>query len=174
MFNADAAQPTVSPAVTTTYYVDLTLDGCSNRDSVTVHVVDHVTLSVMKDTTICSGDSLQLRIASDGLQYNWLPATQLNDASLPQPLPIQAPQLLYRYSIHWKMHCNRAGAGKGRPLSCCYCRRRYVYLFGTAAVLHGTTNGSTYAWSPPGGIRDLLALNTITYPATTTTISLRL
>ena len=40
----NTASPVVSPPVTTTYYVDLDDNGCINHDSVTIHVVDHVTL----------------------------------------------------------------------------------------------------------------------------------
>lgn len=170
MINPDAAQPTVSPAVTTTYYVDLTLDGCQNRDSVTVHVVDHVTLGIMKDTTICSGDSLQLRIASDGLQYSWLPATLLNDASLQQPTAYSGATTTYTVTASIG-HCTATEQVQVEavPYPVAIVGADTAICFGTAAVLHGTTDGSTYTWSPPGGIRDVQALNTITYPATTTT-----
>ena len=47
MNNANLAAPLVSPPVTTKYYVDLNDNGCLNRDSVVISVVDHVTLSAM-------------------------------------------------------------------------------------------------------------------------------
>jgi hypothetical protein len=43
------ANPFVSPVSTTTYFVDLNDDGCMNRDSVTVRVVDHVSLELGND-----------------------------------------------------------------------------------------------------------------------------
>jgi gliding motility-associated-like protein len=40
----------------------------------------------MRDTTICQGDQIQLKINSDGFQYSWLPATQFQDAKAKNPL----------------------------------------------------------------------------------------
>lgn len=77
--NSNTASPVVSPSLTTTYFVNLDDDGCLNRDSVKVRVTDHVTLQAMNDTTICQGDAIQLRIASDGFKYTWTPALTLNN-----------------------------------------------------------------------------------------------
>ncbi len=70
---ASTGSPVVNPLSTTKYYVDLNENGCTNRDSVMVRVVDHVSLSMMPDTTICLGDTIRLRLRSDGLQYSWSP-----------------------------------------------------------------------------------------------------
>jgi gliding motility-associated-like protein len=78
--------PLVSPDVSTTYYVSYSDNfGCSATDSVRVNVVDRVSLNAMPDTTICTGDTVLLRINSDGLQYTWTPPATLNNASIQSP-----------------------------------------------------------------------------------------
>ena len=57
MIDPNSANPTVFPNATTTYFADLEIEGCTNRDSVKVRVVDHVNLQVMTDTTICALDT---------------------------------------------------------------------------------------------------------------------
>jgi PKD repeat protein len=94
--NANSATPTVSPTSTTTYFVDLNDDGCLNRDSVLINVVDHVSLRTMNDTTICSGDTIRLNIFSDGLRYLWSPSSQLDDATLQNPVAVTNANTNYK------------------------------------------------------------------------------
>ncbi len=86
IINANTATPTVSPTSTMHYYVNLDDNGCLNRDSVQVRVVDHVTLQVMDDTTICQGDAILLHLASDGLRYEWTPAQQMPNPYIASPI----------------------------------------------------------------------------------------
>jgi hypothetical protein len=53
-----------------------------------VQVVDHVSLEVMSDTTICSRDTIRLQIVSDGFQYAWTPAAQLMNPAIKNALAI--------------------------------------------------------------------------------------
>ncbi|HEY6976074.1 MAG TPA: PKD domain-containing protein [Chitinophagaceae bacterium] len=168
--NTNSAQPTVVPKATTTYYVDLTLNGCTNRDSVTVHVVDHVTLKAMSDTTICSGDSIQLHIASDGLKYNWLPASQLNNATTQQPTAYTVTTTKYNVTAIIGA-CNATDAINVTtiPYPVAVAGMDTVICFGTEAILNGITDGSSYVWFPPEEIADIHALHTTVFPHATTT-----
>ena len=94
--NSNTATPTVFPVTTSTYYVNLEREGCNNRDSVYVQVVDHVSLQLMNDTTICSRDTIQLKIISDGFQYAWTPAGQLINATVKNPLAITPVTTAYQ------------------------------------------------------------------------------
>ncbi|MFT3981890.1 MAG: PKD domain-containing protein [Ferruginibacter sp.] len=85
--NVNSFTPLVSPDVTTTYYVNYADNfGCTASDSVKVNVVDHVTLNLMADTTICLTDTVILRNQSDGLSFTWTPAATLNNATLQSPV----------------------------------------------------------------------------------------
>lgn len=170
ILNADSSTPTVIPKSTTTYYVELTLDGCINKDSVVVNVVDHVTLQAMQDTTICSGDSILLHIISDGLKYNWSPSMQLNNALLQQPTAYT--NINTKYSVIANIGlCTAADdinvitvpypvADAGTDTTIC---------FGAEAILNGITDGTTYTWSPPQNVKDFHSLHTVVFPASTTT-----
>ncbi len=84
--NVNSFNPLVSPDVTTTYtatYADAF--GCVAVESVTVNVVDRVTLQAGVDTIICLTDSIILRVNSDALQYAWTPAQTLDDSTKKNP-----------------------------------------------------------------------------------------
>ncbi|MDP4265832.1 MAG: PKD domain-containing protein [Bacteroidota bacterium] len=65
---------TVSPSVTTTYYVFIDNDGCTASDMVVVSVIDCDSIasgiSFSRDKTICAGESINLT-ASGGEYYIW-------------------------------------------------------------------------------------------------------
>lgn len=170
IIHSDSSHPTVTPTVTTTYYVDLTLDGCTNKDSVIISVVDHVTLQTMNDTTICSGDSIPLHITSNGLRYNWSPALQLDNAALQQPTAYTNTDTKYTVI---------AGIGdctakddinvKAVPYPVAIASADTVICFGTSAILNAITDGTTYAWSPSQNVQDVHALHTTVFPNATAT-----
>ncbi|HXW00635.1 MAG TPA: hypothetical protein VEC93_19620, partial [Anaerolineae bacterium] len=86
---ANSPTPSFAPLVTTTYRVTQTMGNCISRDSVRIGVINFVTLIAMSDTTICLGDSLQLRSTGNALEYQWTPAadlrTPLSANSVAQP-----------------------------------------------------------------------------------------
>ena len=147
IINANTTSPTVSPATTTTYYADLNSDGCLNRDSIKVRVVDHVTLQSMNDTTICSGDTIQLRIVSDGLRYSWTPADQLINATVKNPLAITAVTTPYNViasiggcSANEQINVTAIpfpSANAGKDIEICY---------KAVLQLHAATDGTSWQW----------------------------
>lgn len=165
IINAGTPSPTVMPTTSTTYYVDLNFDGCTNRDSVRVNVVDHVTLEPMKDTIICSGDTIQLIVTSDGLKYTWSPAGQLNDATIQQPLAITNMDTKYTVTSNIGNCIAKEEINvKTIPYPIALAGKDTVVCFGTSAFLNGTTNGSSFSWSPATNVLDINALNTIATP----------
>lgn len=165
---AGTATPQVSPASTTRYFVDLSIDGCTNRDSVLVRVVDFVTLNAMNDTTICRGDSIRLRVSSDGLRYLWTPATQLSDPTLANPLayPLTATTYQVRATIGGCSETDEVRitpvpyplVAAGSDTTICY---------NTTAFLQGTTNGTSWQWSPASSLNDAGILSPSAYPSRT-------
>ncbi len=169
ILNPNTATPVVSPPVTTKYYVDLDDNGCKNRDSVTVRVVDHVTLLMMNDTTICRGDTIQLRVVSDGLQYVWAPAAQIIDPTVQNPMVFTVNTTTYQvtaiiggcsdtksirvFTIPYPV----ANAGEDQDI--CY---------NTSTRLNGTVNGISWSWSPAAFLNDATILNPIASPPRST------
>ncbi|MFX4721620.1 hypothetical protein ABTB22_19550, partial [Acinetobacter baumannii] len=61
IINPNTASPTVFPKDTTQYYVTVNDNGCSNKDTVTVNVLQFITVRAGVDTTICLTDTVQLK-----------------------------------------------------------------------------------------------------------------
>jgi len=60
----------ITPAITTILVVTVTSGSCSASDSITIFVDDYPIANAGKDTTICSGSTINL-IASGGDNYSW-------------------------------------------------------------------------------------------------------
>ncbi len=67
-------------------------------DSVTLHILDAPMATILTpDTTICSGNSVQLRVNGDNsLQYTWTPGTGLNNAAVKEPFATPAITTTYQ------------------------------------------------------------------------------
>lgn len=169
MLNANTATPTVSPATTTKYKVELNDNGCINVDSVTVNVVSFVTLTAMPDTTICSSDPVQLNASTNGLQFSWTNDGTLNDPSILNP--IAQPTTSTNYQITSTIGgCSATDnvmvttvpypiANAGQDSTIC---------FESSAQLNGSVNGTTFNWSPASTLDDPTVLNPIAFPTSTT------
>lgn len=170
IINPNTSSPTVSPTTTTTYYVTLNEDGCINTDSVKVRVVNFVTLQPMNDTLICRGDTIQLRTISDGLQFSWTPASQIIDATVKSPFAFTNNQQT-NYIVTARIGgCTATenvvvstvpypSVNAGEDFSICY---------NTAAQLNGSTDGTSWSWSPPNRVMNASVLTPIGYPPRTT------
>lgn len=168
--NANTSSPTIIPQATTKYYVDLDLQSCKNRDSVLVRVVDHVSLQTMKDTTICSGDNIQLKIISDALEYTWSPSNQLDSPFVAQP--IATTNNPTKYSLIASIgNCKISGSinVKAVPYPIVYAGSDTTICFGTTALLNASTDGSIFSWSPSTGVVNSSATFTKANPVATTT-----
>ncbi len=173
MQTAPSFSPKVSPAVTTVYYADLNDNGCTNRDSLRVRVTDKVNLSVMNDTTICAGDTIQLRIQSDALQYSWTPASQLNNPNLPQPVSITP--LNTRYTIRANIGSCVAQSSINIitvPYPLVNAGSDTMICFNSGAFLSGTSTGISTVWAPSVSVAQPGQLNTPISPPSTTTYTL--
>lgn len=148
---ADPASPVTAatPAVTTTYYVNLEDGGCTNFDSVRVRVVNFVTL-IARDTSICLGDTTQLNIISDGLQYNWSPAAQIVN-----PL-VKNPVVITPVNTTFTVTATIGGCTETRtmtvtpvPYPVANAGSDKAVCYSIPIQLDGSTNGSSWNWSSP-------------------------
>jgi len=167
--NANTATPVVSPAVTTTYYADLDSDGCLNRDSVKVRVVNFVSLQPMNDTIICSGDTIQLKVISDGLNYSWTPAAQLINANAKDPIaitPVTTPYLVTATIGGCTADAQIVVTAIRYPLA--DAGADTIICYHTSAQLQAITDGTSWQWAPASSLTDATLLNPIASPDNTT------
>ena len=167
--NANTGTPTVTPLSTIWYYVNLVDNGCVNRDSVHVRVVNSVTLKAINDTTICQGDAIQLNAASDGLVFSWTPVINLNNPNIINPIAITNSTTIYNV-VASIGSCSATDqvvvttvpypiANAGPNQTICY---------NTDAQLSGSHDGISFSWSPVSYLNNPNILNPISSPPRTT------
>lgn len=164
--NANTSTPTVNPATTTTYYVQLNDQGCVNTDSVKVNVVTFVTLNEMPDSTICATDEAQLRVSSDALQYQWTPAGGVNDPTIQNPIGITGATTTYQVlATIGSCSTTRTIDITAIPYPVANAGPDTTICYNTPAYLHGTHDGSSFTWSPTSTLLNSNSLNPIAYPS---------
>ena len=169
MLNPNTATPTVSPVITTYYTVQLDDNGCINRDSVQVRVVDHVTLLAMNDTTICQSDTVRLHVQSDGLRYNWTPANQVLNAAAANPDVVTRSNTKYEVTAS-------IGSCKAKdqvfittvPYPVADAGPDTTICFNTKAQLLASTEAIRFVWLPSPSLSNVSILNPVASPKTST------
>jgi gliding motility-associated-like protein len=168
--NANTSSPIATPKVSTDFIVTLDDNGCINKDTVSVRVTDKVALQVMRDTTICQGDTIQLRTRSDAFTYSWEPAAQLNNASSSNPFAVTVNETAYVVTANIGS-CTAMAQIKVAPIP--YPKINAgpdeTICFGATAQLAGQTDGISIQWSPGATLTSTAILNPIAHPLNTTT-----
>lgn len=168
IINPNTSNPVVSPMFTTWYHVNLNQNGCINKDSVRVRVTTGVYLFPMGDTTICRGDSIQLRINSNGLIYNWTPAANLIDPTVMSPIAVTWDTTTYQVT-GIVGGCSNTKQIKVNtvpyPLARLY--PDTIVCFNTPVQLRSSSNGSSFVWTPSTYLSNPLSLTPIARPPAT-------
>ncbi|MBI1341614.1 MAG: T9SS type B sorting domain-containing protein [Terrimonas sp.] len=71
--------------------------GCRHAQTVTVPLVNNLTVNAGNDTTICEGSSFAVRASSNASIFNWTPASGLNDPTLLNP--VASPVMATTYTL---------------------------------------------------------------------------
>lgn len=173
--NLNTDHPIVYPKTTTNYIV--TVDdnkGCVNSDTVLVRVIDKVDLELGDDIPLCQGDTLQLRPATNGLYFNWTPATYIDNTSAATPLVY--PPVTTRYSVTASVgKCSasddvtikvapypKVSASANDTLIC----------YGTTTQLNAEIVGSSFTWTPTNTLLNSATLSPVARPLQTTTYTI--
>jgi gliding motility-associated-like protein len=123
----------------------------------------------MNDTTICSGDTIQLRIVSDGLRYSWTPANQLINATVKNPLAITAVTTPYNVIASiGGCSANEQVTVTAIPFPSANAGKDTEICYKAVLQLHATTDGTSWQWSPALTLTDPLLLDPVASPLSTT------
>ncbi len=167
--NLTTGTPTVNPATTTVYHVQLDEQGCINTDSVIVRVVTFVTLNEMGDTTICATDAVQLTVNSNGLQYQWTPAPAFNNATIQNPIAIAGTTATYQVTATIGSCTTTKNIDViAVPYPVANAGPDEIICFNKLALLNGSHNGSSFSWSPTSSLTNANTLNPVAFPPRTT------
>ena len=169
MINGNTATPTVFPTQTTTYTVELNDNGCINRETARVRVVNEVTLMARPDTTICLTDSVQLSAVSDGLRFSWTPAQTINDPTRQNPMAKPTGTTTYQITAR----IGRCSATDDvvvttAPYPVVNAGPDTTICHETSAQLAGSHDGTTFTWTPTETLSGATTLNPVATPLTTT------
>jgi gliding motility-associated-like protein len=169
MINAASADPKVYPPVTTKYVVELDDNGCKNKDSLRVRVVDFVSLKARSDTTVCEFDGAPLGATTDGLKFSWTPAALVDNASLLNAVAYPTATTTYQLTASIG-HCSATDdvLVKVVPYPVVNAGIDTTICFNSMAQLSGTTNGSTFTWSPEASLINPGSLTPSAKPTSTT------
>ena len=176
--NPNISNPNVSLTDTLIYLVSVTSsNGCIDSDSITVFANQTVPSDAGNDTTICSGDSIQIGgnpTSVTGTTYLWSPSTSINDDTLANPVVFPTVSTMY-YVITSNDTCtgldsifvdvlSSPNINAGVDIQIC---------LGDSATL-SASGGASYLWTPTLNIfgdtiisNDTIA-NPIVYPVDTT------
>ena len=167
--NANTGTPTVNPLTSTWYYVNLNENGCLNRDSVNVRVINAVSVAAIGDTTICQGDTVQLNAVSNGLTYSWTPALNLDNPSLINPKAVVNANTTFTVTATVG-GCNATDQViiSTAPYPVANAGPDPVICFNAAVQLNATITGSSFTWTPPTYLDNPSVLNPRASPPGTT------
>jgi hypothetical protein len=169
--NENTADPNVWPKTTTYYTVTLNENGCINKDSVRVRVVDFVTLFAGADSTICLTDTIQLKPQTDGLKFEWSANVPgyISSATVKEPFVKPASNTTYHVIAHIGK-CSATGdvdistipypiARAGSDTLICY---------DDTATIQASIVGASFVWTPTNSLSSPNSLNTLAWPRQTT------
>jgi gliding motility-associated-like protein len=169
------ANPTASPATTTSYVVAVGVTGCSKikTDTVVITVRDKPVVNITNDTLICTIDTLQLNVAGPGTAI-WSPAYMINNINTLTPLVSPDVPTLYRVRFTDTFGCYNddsvlvdvkaqvtIDAGKDTSL----CKSE-------GFTLRTTGDATSYTWIPNLYLDDNTLKNPFANPPVTTTYTL--
>jgi len=169
---ANTATPIVNPKVDTAYTVTFTDNtGCVNSQRVAIDVKDTLLVRTSPDSTVCTGDTLQLKAITDGAyQFTWLNLANnsvvgnaLTTSVVPPPpaasyaIQVTLGSCSSRDTINFKV-VDPPHAYAGEDTTICY---------GDAVTLRAS-GGSSYTWTPAAVLSTPTRSVTLAKPLTTT------
>jgi gliding motility-associated-like protein len=139
---------------------------CTVSVNAVVGLTNDLTYTPQTDVTICESKSTQLNLVSNGLQYDWTPATGLSAVNIPNP--VASPTVTTQYIVNVTLgrcsakdtvmvNVNAAPVPNAGPdIFICY---------GQSATLQGS-GGTVYKWTPSTFLNNTSSPNAVSTPDT--------
>ncbi len=172
-FSSNDSVQIVSPNISTSYFVSVTNKfGCQNRDSTTIVVQKHFSLTYPRDTFVCSGKSVLLPV-SGAYKYAWLMdsatlSNTISNPASPTATPV-APSTIYKFVARDQFGCfNDTGLIKVnvRQFPTLTTVSKVVVKTGDSVILKTLSSPDvvSFAWSPTSYLRCINCPNTFCVP----------
>ncbi|MBU3743348.1 MAG: PKD domain-containing protein, partial [Sediminibacterium sp.] len=169
ILGAQSASPSVFPKQTTRYIATINANGCINTDTVTVNVLDYITVDAGADLSICVSDSIQIKTISKATSYLWSPTNGLSSSTAKFPLaaPISNTQYIVTANLG-KCQVKDTVIIKVYPYPIVNAGNDTLICSGSKAFLKGVVNSTNYYWSSSRSLSDIYSLTPIATPKSTT------
>ena len=190
--NANIANPVATPTSTITYLVIIDNgNNCASTDEVTITVANNLSVSLGNDVIVCPEENYTLS-ASGGSNYNWSPASGLDNASSPTPTANITTTTTYCVTVTDANGCQGTDcitievdnicegedigeeSNSGETINPCIigpavvaCPDKFMCPNGQAQLV--VNGGIRWEWSPATGLDDPFSSNPIATPSVTTT-----
>ncbi|MBC7722164.1 MAG: gliding motility-associated C-terminal domain-containing protein [Pedobacter sp.] len=169
LINPNTANPFAFPKDTTTYYVTVNNNGCINTDSITVNVLDFITVNAGLDTSICQTDTIRLRPISYALSYVWKASTGVAVDSVKNPLIKPLVNTYYYITANLgKCQAKDTVAVVVNPYPISNAGTDAAICFGNRVQLNGNIVGNSFSWSPTTSLINITTLTPTAGPTKTT------
>jgi len=169
--NPNIANPTASPATTTTYTVSGTdVNGCFGSDDVTVTVNQLPNISAGFGQGVCAGTDAQLN-ATGGVSYVWSPTTGLSNPNIGNPL-VTFIQDTMSFTV---LGTDQFGCQNSSSVTVWQLDPPNVTVNPDTVICLGqsvnllATGGTSYVWSPAAGLSSTSIPNPVATPMSSTT-----
>lgn len=168
--NTNTANVVVYPKDTTQYIVSINNNGCISKDTITVNVLPFITIEAGLDSSICLTDTIQLKVTSKALQYQWTNSRNETIPSIKQPFVQPIGNTMYYVTANLgKCEDKDSVFIKTVPYPQSNAGLDTLICFGSRVQLNGSVVGSSFRWTPNLNMFNRNSLSPIVAPAKTTT-----
>lgn len=169
IINATSANPFVHPKDTATYVVTVNNNGCINKDSIQVNVLQFITINAGPDTSICKTDTLQFHPISYALSYKWTSTNGIPIAAVKNPKVVPSSNATYFVQANLgKCPAYDTVNVQVFPYPTLQASGNAIICFGNRTQLYGATNADNFSWSPSNSLMNANTLQPIAGPNKTT------
>lgn len=139
-WNTNDVTPTITVNSPGIYWVDISLGGCTTRDSIQIYMLSVPTINLGNDTTICFGDSMLLQANVPNALYVWQNNSQA------------ATQTIMQSGLYWvEIDVNGCKATDSinigvKPLPLISLGKDTTLCEGQAILLNASAANTTYLW----------------------------
>jgi gliding motility-associated-like protein len=151
--NTNIINPIVFPKDTIQYIITATESTCIGSDTLTINVIDSVTVFVNADTAICRTDTLHLKANSIALYYKWFTNTteQLPNIKNPIAKPLTNSQYIVNASVGKCFDVDTVQV-RSIPYPIVVASADTAICFGDKANISGNIVASKFNWTPKQNI----------------------
>lgn len=153
LWSTGSTQPTINVSNAGTYWVQVTANGCTGRDTIVVTFGAPFTVNIGNDTTLCTGSTLTLNATTPNATYAWSTGST------------QATITVNNTGTYW-VDVTINGCTARDSIVVTYTNPPTIFLGNDTAICNGstlplnaTTPGATYLWSN-GSTQPTITVNT--------------